>query len=155
MKNNLIIYSLLIIYFVLNVFVIVPLNLDYYNEIIHPLMWIFMCGTAIFLSRDSSLRVKGEQDKTQSLIITLIIYIIVYFLLGLIFGFEKTPYSKDIFSILKNLWSFAGLIFFQEFIREALVKNEKKKKWNFILMTIIFMLINLNYSNIGSHFTNL
>lgn len=155
MKNNLIIYSLLIIYFVLNVFVIVPLNLDYYNEIIHPLMWIFMCGTAIFLSRDSSLRVKGEQDKTQSLIITLIIYIIVYFLLGLIFGFEKTPYSKDIFSILKNLWSFAGLIFFQEFIREALVKNEKKKAINFILMTVIFMLINLNYSNIGSHFTDL
>ncbi len=165
MKNNLIIYSLLIIYFVLNVFVIVPLNLDYYNEIIHPLMWIFMCGTAIFLSRDSSLRVKGEQDKTQSLIITLIIYIIVYFLLGLIFGFEKTPYSKDIFSILKNLWSFAGLIFFQEFIREALVKNEKKKACvfnmrthamlNFILMTVIFMLINLNYSNIGSHFTDL
>ncbi len=155
MKKNLVIYSLIIIYFVLNVFLIIPLGLDFYNEIINPLLWIIICAVAIFLSRDSSLRVKGERDKTQSLIITLIIYIIVYFLLGLIFGFEKTPYSKDLFSILKNIWSFGGLIFFQEFIREALVKNEKKKAWNYIFMTILFMLINLNYSNISSHFTEL
>ena len=155
MKKNLVIYSLIIIYFVLNVFLIIPLGLDFYNEIINPLLWIIICAVAIFLSRDSSLRVKGERDKTQSLIITLIVYIIVYFLLGLIFGFEKTPYSKDLFSILKNIWSFGGLIFFQEFIREALVKNEKKKAWNYIFMTILFMLINLNYSNIGSHFTDL
>ena len=155
MKKNLVIYSLIIIYFVLNVFLIIPLGLDFYNEIINPLLWIIICAVAIFLSRDSSLRVKGERDKTQSLIITLIIYIIVYFLLGLIFGFEKTPYSKNLFSILKNIWSFGGLIFFQEFIREALVKNEKKKAWNYIFMTILFMLINLNYSNISSHFTDL
>ena len=155
MKKNLIIYSLLIIYLVLNVFVVIPLSLNYYNEIFHPLMWIIICGVAIYLSKDSGLRVKGEKDKTQSLIIALIIYIIVYFLLGLIFGFEKTPYSKDLFSILKNIWSFGGLIFFQEFIREALVKNNKKKKLNFIFMTILFMLINLNYSNIGSHFKDL
>ena len=155
MKKNLIIYSLLIIYFVLNVFVIIPLNLNYYNEIIHPLMWIIICAIAVFLSRDSNIRVKGEQDKMQSLFITLIIYIIVYFLLGLVFGFEKTPYSKELFNILKNIWSFGGLIFFQEFIREALIKNEKKKAYNFILMTILFMLINLNFSNITEHFTDL
>ena len=155
MKNNLIIYAALIVYFVLNLFVITPLGLDYYNEIINPLIWILLCALAVFLSRDSSLRVKGEKDKTQSLLIALIIYIIVYFLLGLLFGFEKTPYAKDLFSILKNLWSFGGLIFFQEYIREALVKNEKKKAWNFILMTIIFTLINLNFLNFSSHFSDL
>lgn len=155
MKKNIIIYSSLIIYFILNVFVILPLKLDYYNEIIHPIMWIIVCSIAVLLSRDSNIRIKGEKDKTQSLIIALIIYIIVYFLLGLIFGFEKTPYSKSIFNILKNIWAFGGLIFFQEFIREALIKCEKKKAWNFILMTIIFALINLNYSNIESHFVDL
>ena len=155
MKNNLIIYGLLIIYFVLNVFVITPLNLEYYNEIIHPFMWIVICSVAVFLSINTSIRVKGEKDKTQSLFIALIIYIIIYFLLGLIFGFEKTPYAKDLFNIIKNIWSFGSIIFFQEFIREALIKNEKKKIWNFILMTIIFMLINLNYNNIESHFTDL
>ena len=155
MKNNLIIYSSLIIYFVLDTFLITPLGLDFYNEIIHPFMWIILCALAVFLSFNSSLRVKGEKDKTQSLFIALIIYIIIYFLLGLIFGFEKTPYAKDLFNIIKNIWSFGSIIFFQEFIREALIKNEKKKIWNFILMTIIFMLINLNYNNIESHFTDL
>lgn len=155
MKNNLIIYSSLIIYFVLDTFLITPLGLDFYNEIIHPFMWIILCALAVFLSFNSSLRVKGEKDKTQSLFIALIIYIITYFLLGLIFGFEKTPYAKDLFNIIKNIWSFGSIIFFQEFIREALIKNEKKKIWNFILMTIIFMLINLNYNNIESHFTDL
>ena len=140
---------------ILNTFVITPLGLDYYNEIIHPLMWILLCAVAVFLSRDSSIRVKGEQDKTQSLLIALIVYIIAYFLLGLIFGFERTPYAKDLFSIIKNLWSFAGLIFFQEFIREALIKNEKKKVWNFILMTIIFAAINLNIFNIASNYETL
>ena len=155
MKQNLIIYSSLIIYMILNTFVITPLGLDYYNEIIHPLMWILLCAVAVFLSRDSSIRVKGEQDKTQSLLIALIVYIIAYFLLGLIFGFERTPYAKDLFSIIKNLWSFAGLIFFQEFIREALIKNGKKKVWNFILMTIIFAAINLNIFNIASNYETL
>ena len=155
MKNNLIIYSSLIIYFVLDTFLITPLGLDFYNEIIHPFMWIILCALAVFLSFNSSLRVKGEKDKTQSLFIALIIYIIIYFLLGLIFGFEKTPYAKDLFNIIKNIWSFGSIIFFQEFIREALVKNDKKKKLNFIFMTILFMLINLNYSNIGSHFKDL
>ena len=69
MKNNLIIYAALIVYFVLNLFVITPLGLDYYNEIINPLIWILLCALAVFLSRDSSLRVKGEKDKTQSLLI--------------------------------------------------------------------------------------
>ena len=111
MKQNIIIYISLVIYMILNFFVITPMGLGYYNEIIHPLMWIFLCALAVFLSRDSSIRVKGEQDKTQSLLIALIAYIIVYFLLGLVFGFERTPYAKDIVSIIKNLWSFAGLIF--------------------------------------------
>ena len=155
MKNNLIIYSSLIIYFVLDTFLITPLGLDFYNEIIHPFMWIILCTLAVFLSFNSSLRVKGEKDKTQSLFIALIIYIIIYFLLGLIFGFEKTPYAKDLFNIIKNIWSFGSIILFQEFIIKALIKKKKKKIWNFILMTIIFMLINLNYNNIESHFTDL
>ena len=152
MKQNIIIYSSLVIYMILNFFIITPLGLDYYNEIIHPMMWILLCAIAVFLSRDSSIRVKGEQDKTQSLLIALIAYIIVYFLLGLVFGFERTPYAKDLFSIIKNLWSFAGLIFFQEFIREALIKNEKKKIINFILTTFLLLAININIFDIASNY---
>ena len=153
--KNLAIYFLLIVYFFINTFITTSFNLNYYNEIINPVMWISICGVAVFLSKDSSIRVKGEQDKFQSLLISLIIYIIVYFLLGLLFGFQRTPYSKTLFSILKNVWSFGGLIFFQEFVREALLKINKRKIWNFILMTLLIMLINLNYSNFLNHFKDL
>ena len=154
MKKNFIIYGILILYFILNGFVLPSLNLNYYNEFINPLMWIVCCGVAVLLSNDSSLRVKGKQDKIQSLLIVLILYIIFYFLLGLLFGFEKTPYSKDIFSILKNLWSFVGIIFFQEFIREAVLKNSKKSILNFVLITFLMGLIQINFVNFESHFAS-
>ena len=121
--KNLAIYFLLIVYFFINTFITTSFNLNYYNEIINPVMWISICGVAVFLSKDSSIRVKGEQDKFQSLLISLIIYIIVYFLLGLLFGFQRTPYSKTLFSILKNVWSFGGLIFFSRICKGSVIKN--------------------------------
>lgn len=155
MKNNLIIYGLLIVYFFLATFVLGPMNLELYNEIINPFFWIMICITAVYLSHDSNLRVKGEKDKIQSLLIVLIIYIIVYFLLGLVFGFERTPYSKSLLSILRNLWSFVGIIFFQEIIRESLIKNEKKKTINYILVVVIFSILNISFSNFASHYADL
>ncbi len=155
MKRNIAIYGLLIMYLVINDILLVPMNLPLYNEIINPIIWIIMCFVAFMLGKDSNLRIKGQQDKQQSLLITLIVYIILYFLLGLLFGFERTPYSKDILSVFRNLWSFASIIFFQEYIRYILVKNEHKSKFNFILIILLFMIINLNFSTITEHFTDL
>lgn len=154
MKKVLILYALLIIYIVVNSAFIVPANIPLYNELINPLMWIIICGAALFLSKGDSLRIKDENNKTQSLIIIMIIYIILYFLLGLVFGFQKTPYSKDILSILTNIWSFGGIIFFQEFIRASMVKIEKKKTLNFIIIAILFTLANLSFNNFADHFAN-
>lgn len=155
MKKALILYTLLILYIIVNSIFLVPSKIPFYNEIINPLMWIIICGVALFLSRDNSLRVKDENNKTQSLVIIMIVYIILYFLLGLVFGFQKTPYSKDILSILTNLWSFGGIIFFQEFIRASMVKIEKKKALNFIIIAILFTLANLSYNNFADHFVNI
>ncbi len=154
MKNNLILYAVLLIYILLNAFVLAPANLPLYNEIINPLMWIVICGIAWWLSKDSSLRIKDENNKTQSLLIVMIIYIILYFLLGLIFGFQKTPYSKDLLNILTNVWSFGGIIFFQEFIRASMVKLESKKTINFVIIVILFTLANLSFNNFGDHFVD-
>lgn len=154
MKNNYIIYGLLIVYLLVNTFVFVPLNLPLLNEIINPFIWIIICTISVYLTHDSTLRVKGERDKTQSLLIILIIYIIVYFLLGLVFGFEKTPYAKNLLSIMKNIWIFGGTVIFQELVRESLIKSDKKHIINFIITMIIFLLINVNFSNFSSHFTD-
>ncbi len=154
MKKIVLLYLLLILYIIVNATVIVPAGIPLYNEVINPLMWIIMCGIAVFLSRDDSIRIKDENNKTQSLVIIMIIYIILYFLLGLIFGFQRSPYSKDVLNILLNVWSFGGIIFFQEFIRASMVKMEKKKILNFILITILFTLANISFNNFADHFSN-
>lgn len=151
MKSNLIIYGLLIFYLITNTFLLIPAGLDYYNYI-NPLLWIGMFGISYYLSHDSSLRIKGEKDKTQSLIIAMIIYIIIYFLSGLVFGFERTPYSKSLVNIIKNIWFFGSVVVFQELIREDLIKNNKKSVLNFVIMTIIFSLLDINVSNATTQF---
>ena len=156
MKKNLIIYGILALYLLFNIFVIIPnrSEMNLYNELINPLMWIVMCVVAIFLGKDSGLRVRSGVNKTQSLLVVLIIYIILYFLSGLIFGFERTPYSKDILSVLLNLWSFGSIIILQEYVRLQLVKNENKKMYSLILTTLVFFVLNLNYSNFLDNFTD-
>lgn len=156
MKKNLIIYGILALYLLFNIFVIIPnrSEMNLYNELINPLMWIVICVVAIFLGKDSGLRVRSGVNKTQSLLIVLIIYIILYFLSGLIFGFERTPYSKDILSVLLNLWSFGSIIILQEYVRLQLVKNGNKKMYSLILTTLVFFVLNLNYSNFLDNFTD-
>ena len=155
MAKNLILYVLLIVYLLLSVFVFGNLNIPLYNEVVNPLLWIIICGVAIYLSKDDSFRIKDERNKTQCLIIALIMYIIFYFLLGLVFGFQKTPYAKDIGSILKNLWSFGGIIFFQEIVRNAMIRLEQKKPVNLIIITILFILVNMSLITIGNNYINI
>lgn len=154
MKKNLILYALLIGYILLNIFWVVPSSPPLFNELINPLIWIAICGVAIYLGKDDSLRIKDEGNKTQSLLIVLIIYIIIYFLSGLVFGYQRTPYAKDLFSILKNLWMFAGIIFFQEFVRNAMIRIESKKHINFVIIVILFTLANVSYLSVNSQFEN-
>ena len=153
MKSNFIIYGLLVFYLIINTFLLIPAGLSYYN-LINPFIWIAIFSVSYYLSHDSNLRIKGKKDKTQSLLIAMIIYIIVYFLLGIVFGFERTPYSKSIVSILKNLWSFGSIAVFQEFIREGIIKNERKSVFNFVSMTLLFALLDLSLPNISSQFTD-
>lgn len=153
MKSNFIIYGLLIFYLIINTFLLIPAGLSYYN-FINPIIWMAMFSVSYYLSYDSNLRIKGEKDKTQSLLIAMIVYIIIYFLSGLFFGFERTPYSKNIISIVKNILIFGSVVVFQELIRESLIKNEKKSVINFVCMTLLFALLDIGISNVSSQFVD-
>ena len=155
MKKIVLLYAALIIYVIFSIFWLVPGSIPMYNEVIHPLIWGAICLTAILLAWDSSQRVKDNTNKTQSLIIILILYIIVYFLLGLIFGYQRTPYSKEIISVIKNIWTFGSIIVFQEIVRNSVIKLEKNKKWNLVLITIILIIVNISFTNFMVNFENL
>ena len=154
MKKSLILGALLLVYLIISSTLIVPSKVPFYNELVNPIMWIAICVVAVMLSKDSILRFKDESNKTQSLLIVMMIYIILYFLLGLLFGYQRTPYSKNILSIITNIWSFGGIIIFQEIIRSAMVKVEHKKILNFVIIVILFTLVNMSFNNFADHFTN-
>jgi len=148
-KKNIIIYLLLIFYmcfvnlfnFTKNTFF-----LNYGNAII----WIVL-SIITFLFVGFKSRVKDKYGKIQTLFIFAIAYIIVYFLLGLIFSFEYSPYSKNILAIFINFINLVAVIALYEYIRCSLI-NYNSDIISKIIVTTIFIFININFSEFLNSF---
>ena len=78
----------------------------------------------------------------------------IYFSLGLVFGYERSPYSHEVVAILKNLWTFISVIVFQEFTRYQLVKLSPKKIGYYALITALFIIAEIDFWNFSSNFSN-
>ncbi|MBR2832928.1 MAG: signal peptidase I [Bacilli bacterium] len=155
MKKNLILYALLIVYILANIFLIPLTNITFFNYVLNPLIWIIIVGIAYLLSKGESLRYKDQMNKTQSIIVALIIYTIFYFLLGLVFGYQKTPYSKEFLLIIGNLWAFGSIIFLQEYVRNAMIRIEHKNIFNFIIIALLFSFVNISYTGLANHLNDI
>lgn len=155
MGKTLSVYGIIILYVVLSATVLTAANVPLYNVLVNPLIWVLIAGYSYYLARDNQARVKKSYDKTQSLIIAMIIYIIVYFCIGLFAGFQKTPYAKDLISIIKNIWSFGGIIVFEEITRNSLVRMNKKSISNLIIITFLFILAQINFISLFATFNSL
>ena len=154
MKKNIILYALLISYILFDIFVPTAVNIPLFNELINPFIWVVIVGITYFISREETIRYKDQNNKAQSLIVALIIYLIIYFFLGIIFGYQRTPYGKDILSIMKNLWAFGSIIFLQEYVRNSMIRNEPKKIINFIIIALLFSFANVSYTSFISHLSD-
>lgn len=108
------------------------------------IVWIVLTIIAIPIENDHT-RFKGKEEKIKTTLIIVIIYYIFYFSLGLIFGYKRSPYSRSFFMILKNMFYILGLILMQDFVRSKVINNERKKI-NYIIFTIIFIIIRLDYT---------
>lgn len=108
------------------------------------ILWIALAMIALPIENDHT-RFKGKTEKIKTTLIIVITYIILYFLLGLIFGYQKNPLSLKFVSIIKNLFLMVGVVALQDFVRSKLINNERKKI-NYVIFTIVFILIRLDYS---------
>lgn len=108
------------------------------------IVWIALAIVAMPIENDHT-RFKGKKEKIKTTLIIVIIYYILYFLLGLIFGYKKSPYSRNFFVIIKNLFYVVGAIALQDYVRTKVINNERKKI-NYVIFTIIFVLIRLDYT---------
>ena len=151
-KNTLILYILVILYTFIGIVLQINNQMSYYNLIINPIMWILIFGFAIYTGYSEKKRLKAKTEKTQTVLIITMIYVCIYFILGMFFGYAKSPYSHQFFPFLKNLWAFVSIIFFQEYVRATMCPSEKLKWYWYLLVIVVFTLLEINFYHFSSNF---
>lgn len=150
-KKTIVIYFLILIYVIFSNI----LGNKYYSNImtsvINPLFYIITFIISILLSNaDHNQRIKAKVNKYQTMFILIISYLIIYVLLGLFLGYVKSIYSHSFLGIVKNIWNFIIPIIFIELIRNILVRNSSNSKIVFLIIALLFTLIDINLFNIIS-----
>ena len=113
---------------------------------------IFLIG--LIATRGDYNRYLDQYDKVQTTFIVVVAYLMIYFILGLFVGYQYNVYSLTPRGILHNTIMFMPIIIFQEYIRQVLVSySSGKNKW-MAFITILFILISVNFNSISSDFRN-
>ena len=154
-KKVVALYAVIIAFLIARVFIFSGSLVSKYTSMCNPLFWLFMAILSYLVARDEpSQKMRNKYDITQSIVIIVIIYCMIYFSLGLVFGYERSPYSHEVVAILKNLWTFISVIVFQEFTRYQLVKLSPKKIGYYALITALFIIAEIDFWNFSSNFSN-
>lgn len=141
-KNLLLIITL---YTIITICIIIKYK-SIYTNIINPLFWSCIIIYLLWYTKHCYIRLSGDRKYLIYIIIISCIHVIVYFYLGFIFGFSKSPYDHDILSIFNNIIIQVIPIIGVEMARGVLVNQNKDNKPALIYITIVLILIGINYS---------
>lgn len=150
-RQVVIIYTLIIMYLITR---LLSLKLEFLaiNNYLNAFIWLGLFLIGYSVSKYNYRRYLDKTDKFQTTFIVVVIYLIIYFLSGLIFGYQYNAYSLDLKGIVTNTLIFIPIIMFQEYIRQVLIEYSGKNNKLLVLITILFILININYSSLLSDF---
>lgn len=151
-KNIILLYLLVTFYAFIKIILQISGVDSNFTLIINPLIWLILLGFAIYITRTEKHRLKAKTEKTQTVLITIMVYLIIYYILGMLFGYQNSPYSHDILSVIKNIWSYVGIIVCQEFVRETLCTGNRIKWYWYLLITLLFTVFEINFYRIGNNF---
>lgn len=152
-KRVTIIYSILATYLLITSFFISNLT-KYYSIYINPIFWLILAFITFMVFGVNEIRYKSLKDKIQIVLIIMLCYIILYFLSGLLFDFAKNIYSTKIDSMLKNIWAYALILIFKEFVREKMLYYSGKKMVYAFLVTGLFIVSDIELFSIDYYFTS-
>lgn len=148
-KKLIVIYILLASYIIFSSFFGYKYFANQMINIINPLFYIILFFICLVLSNTTNQqRIKAKTNKYQIVFILTISYLIIYVFLGLFLGYVKSIYSHSFLGIIKNTWSYIVPIIFIELIRNTLVRNVSNHKVYFIIISLLFTLIDINLFNI-------
>lgn len=116
-------------------------------------MWIGIFMISFFISSTHK-QYRANEDKAKLVLISIIGYYIFYILLGLLVGFRNSPYSLKLSEIIKNILFFVGLQVLREIVRTKMLTSSKSM-WIYGLVTILFILLQLDFNMAIHSFVNL
>ena len=153
-KKAFVLYALLILYLIGRHFLI-NFGMNKYTVLLNPLFWIFISIASYLMAKDeANMRMRNKVDITQSVTIIVILYCMIYFSLGLVFGYERSPYLHTLSAIVKNFWSFVVIIGFQEYTRYQIIKVSPKKISYYAIITLLFIIADIDFWSFTTHFSN-
>lgn len=145
--KKVILYILMFLYIIFSRFIF---NDNY--EINNLIVWLVFFIIAVLISKGSNKRYKSKKNLIKTILIIVLIYFILYFISGLFLTYQKSPYTRSLYGLIKNIFIYSLLIFFQEYIRNIYIKSSTKSKLEFVLITILFVSFNINFNSLGSYF---
>ncbi len=148
------IYILILLYIGLSLTLFLPNIRTIYYNYINPFFWFFLFLLTFITFRKETTKKRYKYDYLQIVIISVIIYLIIFYLFGLITGYTRLPYSHTMLGIIKNIWSYVLIIFFQEYIRNILINRSGKSKLLLIIITGIFAVLNIINLTYGIQITS-
>lgn len=151
--KNKILLLIITAYTIITVYIITR-NVFAYTNIINPLFWSCIIIYLLWYMKHFYIRFSGNRKYLMYITIISCIYIIAYFCLGSIFGFSKSPYNHDMQSVLQNIIVQILPIIGIEMTRGVLVIQNKDNKLALIYVTIVLILVAINYNTYAQLLSN-
>lgn len=117
-------------------------------------IWAGLFLIGLIATKNDYNRYLEQYDKVQTTFIVIVAYLMIYFILGLFVGYQYNAYSMTPKGLIHNTIMFMPIIIFQEYIRQVLVSySSGKNKW-IAFITILFILVGINFNSLSSDFRN-
>lgn len=141
------------------VYVLITINFSInhvvlYTNLINPIFWLCILIYSIRDMKNYYIRFSNNKKYFIYTIIIVCIHVVAFFYIGFILGFVKSPYNHKIGTILKNMIIQLLPIISIEVIRSIIANINKDNKLVLIFITILLILVEIQYNTILKLCTN-
>lgn len=143
-------HLVILLYLIFSIFINKLIDLKTYNLIINPIFWLIISISIYIRTGNNHGRFSKLNENEKTILITTLFYLIINFMSGLIFGYTSNPYSNKVIPFLTNFWQIVIVIMGIEYTRSYIINENKNNKLFVILFTIIFILLEINFSKLFS-----
>lgn len=143
-------HLVILLYLIFSIFINKLIDLKTYNLIINPIFWLIISISIYIRTGNNHGRFSKLNENEKTILITTLFYLIINFMSGLIFGYTSNPYSNKLIPFLTNFWQIVIVIMGIEYTRSYIINENKNNKLFVILFTIIFILLEINFSKLFS-----